>query len=88
MDEYNNLVDTYLKYNEDLEKISSSIVGFASLMQAYYNVIDLGWYLKSGLMPTVTMGNTDAEEQGLLLQIKWVFILMHRATTGTFTAMW
>lgn len=64
---YNNLVDKYLVYNEDLEKISNPIVGFASLMQAYYNTIDLGWYLKSGLMPNVTMGKTDAEEQGLLL---------------------
>ena len=64
---YNNLVDKYLAYNEDLEKISNPVKGFASLMQAYYNTIDLGWYLKSGLMPNVTMGKTDAEEQGLLL---------------------
>ena len=64
---YNNLVDKYLAYNEDLEKISNPVKGFASLMQAYYNTIDLGWYLKSGLMPNVTMGKTDAKEQGLLL---------------------
>lgn len=67
LSQYNALVDKYLVYNEDLEKISNPIVGFASLMQAYYSTIDLGWYLKSGLMPNVTMGKTDAEEQGLLL---------------------
>ena len=67
--QYNSLVDKYLIYNDDLEKISNPIAGFSSLMQAYYNAIDLGWYLKSGLMPTVTMGKTDAEEQGLLLQL-------------------
>ena len=70
--EYNNLVDRYSSYyngsrDEDLEKISSPIIGFSSLMNAYYNTIDFGWYLKSGLMPTVNMGKTDAEEQGLLL---------------------
>ena len=69
--EYNSLVDKYsVYYNDDdnkLEKISNPIVGFASLMNAYYNVIDLGWYLKSGLMPDVKMGKTNAEEQGLLL---------------------
>lgn len=69
LDEYNNLVDKYLAYNKDLEKISNPIKGFAALMQAYYNVIDLGWYLKSGLMPNITMGETDAEEQGLLLSV-------------------
>ena len=71
---YNELVEKYKKYydNEDkgkkLETVPNSIMGFASLMQSYYNVIDLGWYLKSGLMPDVKMGKTDAEEQGLLLQ--------------------
>lgn len=66
---YNTLVDKYLIYNEDLEKITNPIVGFASLMEAYYNTIDLGWYLKSGMMPNVKMGKTNAEEQGLLLSI-------------------
>lgn len=68
LNKYNILVDKYSIYNKDLEKINNPIKGFASLMQAYYNTIDLGWYLKSGLMPNVTMGKTDAEEQGLLLQ--------------------
>lgn len=67
LDKYNALVDKYLFYNEDLEKISSPIQGFADLMQAYYNTIDFGWYLKSGLMPNITMTKTNAEEQGNLL---------------------
>lgn len=71
--EYNSLVDKYsIYYNDDdnkLEKISSPTIGFADLMQAYYNTIDLGWYLKSGLMPNVKMGKTDAEEQGALLSV-------------------
>ena len=67
LNQYNSIVDKYLVYNEDLQKISNPIKGFADLMQAYYNTIDLGWYLKSGLMPNITMSETDAEEQGLLL---------------------
>lgn len=66
--EYNSLVSNYRKYNEDLESIDNPIIGFASLMNAYYNTIDLSWYLKSGMMPNVNMGKTNAEEQGLLLE--------------------
>lgn len=69
LSKYNGLVDKYRIYNEDLEKISNPIKGFSSLMQAYYNTIDLGWYLKSGLMPNITMSKTDAEEQGDLLRM-------------------
>ncbi len=71
---YNGLVDKYSGYYNDedktLEKISSPIIGFASLMQAYYNTIDLGWYLKSGMMPTVKTSKTDAQEQGDILSIQ------------------
>ena len=71
---YNGLVDKYSGYYNDedktLEKISSPIIGFASLMQAYYNTIDLGWYLKSGMMPTVKISKTDAQEQGDILSIQ------------------
>lgn len=56
-------------HGDNLQLIPTSILGFASLMEAYYNTIDFGWYLKSGLMPDVTMGKTDAKEQGLLLEI-------------------
>lgn len=66
---YNELVDKYLIYNKDLEKINNPIKGFSSLMNAYYNTIDLGWYLKSGLMPDVNMGKTNAEEQASLLSV-------------------
>lgn len=75
VDNYNGLVEKYKKYYDDedkgkkLETIPTSIMGFAPLMQVYYNIIDLGWYLKSGLMPNVSMGETDAEEQGLLLSV-------------------
>lgn len=71
---YNNLVGTYNDFYNDtaknkvLETIPVSIMGFASLMKAYYNTIDFGWYLKSGMMPDVNLGETNAEEQGFLLE--------------------
>lgn len=69
LNKYNALVDKYLIYNEDLKKISTPIKGFPSLMQAQYNTIDLALYLKSVLMPNITIVETNAEEQGLLLNV-------------------
>lgn len=53
--------------NIELQLIPSSIQGYSSLMNAYYNTIDLELYLKSGLMPSVEMSDTNAEEQAALL---------------------
>lgn len=60
-EKYNSLVDKYFEYNDKLQKIPSSIVGYSELMTAYYNTIDLYLYLKSELMPTVKMQDTSAE---------------------------
>lgn len=57
LDKYNALVDKYSVYNEELQKIERPIKGYASLMNAYYNTIDLSLYLQSGLMPSVEMPN-------------------------------
>ena len=51
----------------NLQTIFTPIVGYPALMNAYYNTIDLAWYLKSGLMPSVEMSDTNAEEQAKLL---------------------
>ena len=67
LNNYNSLVDKYSSYNEDLQKITTPITGYASLMNAYYNTIDLSLYLKSGLMPSVEMSETNAVEQASLL---------------------
>lgn len=60
---YNDLVRKYFQYNEDLETIPDSIVGYPALMTAFYNTIDLYLYLKSGLMSTVKMSDTSAEQE-------------------------
>lgn len=60
---YNALVEKYKVYNDRLEKISLPIIGYQSLMNAYYNTIDLAIYLQSSLMPTVEMIDTNAENE-------------------------
>ena len=50
-----------------LQSIPNTVKGYSALMNAYYNVIDLALYLESGLMPTVEMSDTTAQEQAALL---------------------
>ena len=64
---YNALVDKYVSYNEDLQKIQVPVKGYSSLMNAYYNTIDLELYLTSGLMPTVKIDKSTAEKEALKL---------------------
>lgn len=70
LDRYNNLVDKYKVYNEDLENITIPIVGYPALMNAYYNTIDLEMYLKSSLMPSVEMIDTDAIKEAAKLTVE------------------
>ena len=58
---------TSILSGKTLQSIPATINGYSPLMNAYYNVIDLGLYLKSGLMPTVEMSDTNAQEQVSLL---------------------
>ena len=50
-----------------LQTISAPITGYSALMNTYYDTIDFALYLKSGLMPSVEMSGTNAEEQAKLL---------------------
>lgn len=50
-------------YNNDLQEIELPVKGYPALMNAYYNTIDLSLYLTNGLMPTVEMSDTNAENE-------------------------
>ena len=67
LSDYNLIVNKYSVYNKGLQTIIAPITGYSSLMNAYYNVIDLSLYLESGLMPSIEMSETNAEEQASLL---------------------
>ncbi len=58
---------TSILSGKKLQSIPSTIKGYSALMNTYYNTIDLALYLKSGLMPTVEMSDTSAQEQAKLL---------------------
>lgn len=69
---YNDLVDKYSEQADaidvTLSKISSSITGYPTLMQAYYDTIDFELFLESGLMPSLAslVKITAANEAGKL----------------------
>lgn len=60
LNSYNELVDRYYTNNDSLEKIPSEIVGYSSLMNAYYNTIDMYLYLSSEMMPDASQQRTNA----------------------------
>lgn len=66
INKYNALVDKYNVYrkeSEQLEKITPPIVGYPSLMELYYNTIDLKVFLESSLMPSIEMSETNARKE-------------------------
>lgn len=63
---YNVLVDKYAEYNDELENVGNT-QGFQSLINIIYNTIDFHLYLKSGLMPTIQISETNAVAQANLL---------------------
>lgn len=64
---YNELVDKYHDRNKELEKIPTSVIGYASLMNAYFNTIDMRLYLEHSMMPDVTSQRTTAALQAARL---------------------
>lgn len=61
--EYNALVSKYLDYSDSISEIPSPILGYHSLMNAYYNAIDLSLFLTSGLMPKIDATETTAAKE-------------------------
>ncbi len=61
--DYNNLVNKYKVFKSDLQNIESKLVGYTDLMNFYYSVIDFELYLKSALMPTIEISETNADAE-------------------------
>lgn len=60
---YNALIDKYSEYDPSLERVESTLYGYHALTKVYYDTLDFGLYLKSALMPSVSMEETTAQEQ-------------------------
>ena len=59
---YNNIVNKYVSFKPELQgqTLPSAVVGYAPLMEAYYNAVDLQLFLNSELMPNVESASTNA----------------------------
>ena len=60
---YNTLIDKYSEYTSDYQKIDTPMVGYPSIMEAYYNTVDFYYYLNDSLMPNVQMSDTNAQAE-------------------------
>ena len=67
LESYNQLVSKYQQYNSELEQISVDSIGFSNLMNALYNTIDMEMFLRSELMPSVSMAVTTASDEAAKL---------------------
>lgn len=57
---YNNVVTKYSEFDPSLSSVQSSVTGYRPIVEYYYNTIDLDQYLRSTLMPKVTIPETSA----------------------------
>lgn len=64
---YNELVRKYSTEDTPFKSITSPIVGYPNIMNAYFDTIDLYLYLNNSMMPTANMQNTTAEDQARTL---------------------
>lgn len=69
VNEYNSLIQKYKPYNDELVEIEDrNIVGYSSLMNIIYDIIDFDAFLQSSLMPIDDApDDTTAEKQAALL---------------------
>ena len=67
LQQYNQLITKYQKYDKDLVTISLPIIGYSQLMKIYYDTIDFYGYLYNSLLPSVDTSGTSAKEQAALL---------------------
>lgn len=65
--EYNSLINKYSEYNSNLSPITSPVIGYAALMQHYFDVLDFGIFLQTSLMPEVIIPEKTAESQAALI---------------------
>lgn len=68
LNSYNNLIDKYKSYTAKYSKITSPIIGYSALMEAYYNTIDFYLYLNHSMMPSIETSKTNASTEASKLR--------------------
>lgn len=64
---YNELVQKYKTYSDNINSVSSSVIGYPELMNAYYDTIDMYLLLHDTLMPSIELSRTTAALQAARL---------------------
>lgn len=64
---YNNVVSKYNAYKNRFSEVLSPIIGFPNIINTKYDVIDLGLFIQTELMPDASLDDTSAEGQVQLL---------------------
>ena len=66
---YNTVINKYKIYNSDLKTITNPVIGYPALMEAYYDVLDAGFFIEESMMPTVEHATETASQQAGLLTV-------------------
>lgn len=66
---YNTVINKYKTYNSDLKTITNPVIGYPALMEAYYDVLDAGFFIEESMMPTVEHATETASQQASLLTV-------------------
>ena len=61
--QYNQLVSKYSTLRPDFTTLVSPIIGYSSLITAYYQTIDFAIYLQSEMLPTITINPISADTE-------------------------
>lgn len=79
--DYNTTVEKYAEYDNSYETVVNPIIGYSNLGKSFYDTTDFSIFLKSALMPTVHMQDTDANEQlsKLIQDVTYVSVANTRA---------
>lgn len=67
LNNYNSIVDKYRAVRKELNRIPASITGFSTLMTCYFDVIDLGIMLQSGIINPIEMEEISAQQAARML---------------------
>lgn len=67
LNNYNELIEKYKEYSDEINQIPEIVVGYPALMKAYYDTIDMYLLLHDTLMPNIELSRTTAALQAARL---------------------
>ena len=83
INEFNALIEKYADDNKSLEEIHTPIKGYSSLMNAYYNTVDLVLYLESSMIPFYDSYLVDESDKYLIDESDGYLLYRESKLSGT-----